>query len=71
MGIKRFFKELFQSQREREVNELLNELHDSGVIKIEGRENPTFDPSVLEIEEIKKTIILSMHANRRVCGIYK
>lgn len=51
MGIKRFFKELFQSQREREVNELLNELHDSGVIKIEGRENPTFDPSVLEIEE--------------------
>ena len=36
------------------MNELLNELHDSGVIKIEGRENPTFDPSVLEIEENKE-----------------
>lgn len=51
MGIKRFFKELFQSQRERDVNELLNELHDSGVIKLNGRKDPTFGPSVLEIEE--------------------
>jgi hypothetical protein len=51
MGIKRFFKELFQSQRERDVNELLNELHDSGVIKLKGKEAPTFDLSVFEIEE--------------------
>ncbi|MBQ4449824.1 MAG: hypothetical protein II900_05275 [Prevotella sp.] len=26
-------------------------LHDSGVIKLEGRDPPSFEPSVLEIEE--------------------
>ncbi len=51
MGVKSFFKELFQSEEERQVNELLNELHDSGVIKLKGREDPTFGPSVLEMEE--------------------
>lgn len=36
------------------MNELLNELHDSGVIKLKGGEDLTFDTSILEIKENKE-----------------
>lgn len=51
MGIKNLLKRLFLTSKQRNQNELLNMLHDSGVIKLEGRETPSFEPSVLEIEE--------------------
>lgn len=51
MGLKAFFKRLFQSDMERKAKELLNVLHDTGVIKLKGREDPTSGPSVLEVEE--------------------
>lgn len=51
MSIKEFFRNLFLSSKTRRQQDLLNMLHDSGVIKIEGREYPQFPPSVLEIED--------------------
>ena len=51
MGIKNLLKRLFLTSEQRKRNDLLNMLHDSGVIKIEGKEDPSFEPSVLEIEE--------------------
>lgn len=51
MSIKDYFRNLFQSSKAKRHQDLLNMLHDSGVIKIEGREDPQFQPSVLEIED--------------------
>lgn len=51
MGIKDLLKRLFLTHKQQNQNDLLNMLHDSGVIKIEGREDPSFGTSVLEIEE--------------------
>ena len=51
MNIKKFFNNLFMSSKTKRQQALLNMLHDSGVIKIEGREDPQFPPSVLEIED--------------------
>ena len=51
MGIIDLLKKLFQTSKQRRQNELLNMLHDSGVITIEGRKDPIFGQSVLEIED--------------------
>ncbi len=51
MKLKKFFSKLFMSSETKRRQDLLNMLHDSGVIKIEGREDPHFAPSVLELED--------------------